>query len=420
MLFPVIDAPNLICRYKTHQLFIKKSKTLSEAAKPAKFTNDTKWLDWIPTLLNYLRHIPGRDGVPLKYICRANDAPDPTPNPDFIDDYVSMAPLRGEAFVIDAAEVHTLIVNFITGNETAEVKIKEHEDENNGRLDYIALRDHYEGVGILANEITAAEYTIKTVHYVGEKRPYMWWDEFEKKPTSTFNIVHKKEGRAVYSNNMKLRLLLEKVTADFLGHAKAGISIELMLIPMVMTYERALAIFRNEVNRKFPPQMLQNNKAKRTINEVVRGDKAFVGGRHGGRGKFARGGRNRGGRRTRTDSTMITLTDGQKVEYHPSFTFPPHIYRKMNKADQEKLRKERQELKNKNNNNNNANLQRQIQELQKQINAQSSQNATSNEGSIMVPTNVSLGNVSQVSTGHLQGSMFGGRNEQANHNQRNK
>jgi hypothetical protein len=68
-----------------------------------------------------------------------------------------MAPLNGEAFAIDAADVHTFIVNFISGNETAEAKIQAYETNNNGRLDYIALREHYEGVGLHSLDITKAE-----------------------------------------------------------------------------------------------------------------------------------------------------------------------------------------------------------------------------------------------------------------------
>jgi hypothetical protein len=86
--FPVANAPSLLQRYKTHQQFVKKASTLSDAAKPEKFKSETKWTDWAPTFLNYLRTTPGRDGVPLKYVCRTSEMPDPTPNNDFLDDYV--------------------------------------------------------------------------------------------------------------------------------------------------------------------------------------------------------------------------------------------------------------------------------------------------------------------------------------------
>ena len=94
------------------------------------------------TFLGHLRALPGRDGVPLKYVCRPNYLPDPTPQPDFLDNCVLMAPLAGEAFSIDAATVHTLLMNFITGNQVAESKVQIHQSQNNGRMDYMALTDH--------------------------------------------------------------------------------------------------------------------------------------------------------------------------------------------------------------------------------------------------------------------------------------
>ena len=94
--FPIELVSDLIRRYKTHEKFIADSKALSEAAKPDKFKETTKWEDWKPTFINYLRSIPGRDGIPLKYICRENDAAEPlVTNDDFLDDYVANAPLKG-------------------------------------------------------------------------------------------------------------------------------------------------------------------------------------------------------------------------------------------------------------------------------------------------------------------------------------
>jgi hypothetical protein len=151
-----------------------------------------------------LRTIPGRDGVPLKYVCHTNDAEDPTPNADFLDDYIAMAPLVGEAFAIDAADVHTFIVNFISGNDTAEAKIQAHEDTKDGRLDYIALREHYKGVGLHTLDVTKAETILTSLFYSGEKKPHMWWEEFEKQLTSAFTIFNHREGRVVLSEEIYL------------------------------------------------------------------------------------------------------------------------------------------------------------------------------------------------------------------------
>ena len=37
---------NLLRYFKTHKLFVKKSKTIAEADKPISFKKYTKWVDW--------------------------------------------------------------------------------------------------------------------------------------------------------------------------------------------------------------------------------------------------------------------------------------------------------------------------------------------------------------------------------------
>ncbi len=96
-----------------------------------------------------------------------------------------MAPINQvEAFAYDATDVHTLIVKFITGNDTAEMKIKVHESFRNGRTDWILLKEHYEGIWIHAFDIHAfdiheTEAILQDVYYSGEKHPYMYWERFE-------------------------------------------------------------------------------------------------------------------------------------------------------------------------------------------------------------------------------------------------
>lgn len=343
----------LIRRTKTHELFMKKSEAMIKSAKPALFTEEMLWSDWYPTLLNFLRHIPGRDGVPLKYVCRANGPPLRTPHPNFLDDYVLQAPLTGEAFDSDAAEVHTWISSLVVGNNTAESKISPYETLNNGHIDFMALKEHYEGVGVLAITITKAEHTLKNLFYSGEKKPHMWWEEFERRLQEAFIAYNKKENRVVHSNEMKLRLLMDKVNADFLAQIRASLTVEISKIPMLLTYEEAMASFRSEVNRKFPPQVGSNTRTRRSVQATQ--SMPTPAGRGRGRG-FSRGGRGspgrgqgRGGRGqvrlTRNDSTIITLTDGKQIEYHPSFNFPPNIYRKMRQQDIDRLKRDRAEYK---------------------------------------------------------------------------
>jgi hypothetical protein len=220
----------------------------------------------------------------------------------------------------------------------------------------------------------------------------------------------------VHSDEMKLRMLLNKVQADFLVHVKASIGIELARQHITLSYEQALATFRNEVNRKFLPQLSTTPRTRRSINEMSaqgRGRGARFGrGRgppHGVRGQY--GGRGQEGRgrptRSRTDSSYITLSDGQEIEYHPSFHFPPNIFNKMKPQDREKMTRERKEY------NQIQDQSRQIQELQQQLSVvQSIAQPPQDPQMGQAPTDISVGqasHISQMTSGtNARGSMFGG------------
>ena len=192
------------------------------------------------SFLNLLRHQPGGDGVPLAYVVRDKDDPDLTGHETYLDDLIAAAPHSGESFCEDANTVHTLITKHIAGNTEAEANIQRHEQVWNGRLDIQALREHYEGVGANSIDIRKADKILQELHYTGEKKPHMWWAEFEKQLTSAFHYYQKHEGREVYSNAMKVRILLRKVNADFLVAHKAVIERETGAAYRATTAQRAV------------------------------------------------------------------------------------------------------------------------------------------------------------------------------------
>ena len=182
------------------------------------------------------------------------------------------------------------------GNETAEMKIKMHESLRNGRTDCMALKEHYEGVGVYAFDITEADAIITDLFYSGEKFPHMYWEKFKQRLNHAFTIYQKAE-ETIYTQKMKMRILLNKVKVDFLVHAKAGINIELTKTPMTMTYERALATFCNEVYRRNLPQMSQasSSRERRSVREINSNNSRDRGrGRGRGRGRENYGSRSRG------------------------------------------------------------------------------------------------------------------------------
>ena len=235
---------------------MEKTKTITDAAKPNKFRENMKWEDWSLTFINFLRLIPRQSGVPLSYICREFDeALDYNPTVDFIENYVTQAPLYGEAYIIDAAEVHTYLVNYMSGNATAEVKMLPRVDSNDGRKDFKSIKDHYEGVGVNTVSVLEAEETIRSLHYSGEKKPHIWWDKFEKKLTFACTIMDKKERMTVYSDKLKLRMLAQKINMEFLLSIKSTVNVELTKLLVTMIYNQALMTFRNEVNRTSHPHI---------------------------------------------------------------------------------------------------------------------------------------------------------------------
>ena len=147
---------------------------------------------------------------------------------------------------------------------------------------------------------------------------------------------------------MKLRVLIKKINADFLQNVKAAMSIELTRTPLMMTYEQALMTFRNEVNRKHPPEI--SNPRSRRINEVSgRGPRATGRGRgrgnprnnlRSGRGPSGRG-RARGTSRGHPNARMVTGTNGRPIEVHPSCNFPSNIWEAIPAAEKRRINDER-------------------------------------------------------------------------------
>ena len=78
-------------------------------------------------------------------------------------------------------------------------------------INFISLKEHYQGVADLSFDATQAELGIQELFYRGEKKPSIWQDKFKRHHNKAFITIHKKEGRNMYTNEMKLRTLMKKV-----------------------------------------------------------------------------------------------------------------------------------------------------------------------------------------------------------------
>ena len=408
--FPVVDTAKLLRRMKTHEQYVHGSKLMSLQALPQDFTNDVQWNDWKPTFENYLRTMPGRDGVPLKYIVRMNTAAVPTVHEDFLETYINMAPLHGEAFVMDNAKVLVLLKKLIVGNTEAEATLQAINVEGNGREAFIALLTHYEGEGLLAIDIVEAEYIIKDLSYVAEK-PQMNWSMFERTLKKAYAAYDKHEGREVHSDGMKLRSLQAKVTAPFLLLSKTMIDTEIGKRPMVMTFITALRIYRTAVREKFPQGINNTTDRGRYLSEA-RADAER------GRNHENRNGRNSDRSRSRNversrhrDQEEIVLRNGEKMDYHPSYHFSEGQLRAMTDRQRERLRNERNAYRESQGRQTRHNTQTQITELRAEV--ASLRSGSNPENPAAVGTDGTTAQISQVTLGTDGSSVMGGRNQQA-------
>ena len=91
-----------------------------------------------------------------------------------------------------------------------------HAQHNSGRFDFIALKKHYKGVGVRAINIVQADKVLQDSFYSVEKKPHMWWDEFEIHFTDTYNTYDRCDRSNVHSENQKLCILNLKINTDLI------------------------------------------------------------------------------------------------------------------------------------------------------------------------------------------------------------
>ena len=178
-------------------------------------------------------------------------------------------------------------------------------------------------------------------------------------------------------------MLAKKVrTCDFLESTLSVIDMELTKEPVVLTFDQALANFRNAVNRKFPPETSATKKTRR-IHQVKNKNKNKKGLKQGNQsGTHEKEMSDQGNKRKRNDSWEVIGTDGSKIEVHPSYSFATEIWNKIPFPVRTQLMDMRKQYKN--------------SRTQKQVRTEN-ENNTSNDGS----------------------TIMGGRNEQASLRTRN-
>ena len=209
----------------------EQSDTVSKAADPGKFKNERKWPEWEPAFVNYLSTLPGVNGVPLSYVVREKEVPDPgTEYNSFNEQAVACAPLTGPTFQADSRKAHQLLKSFLQ-TETAEQWIQPLARRQSGRDDMKALRSHYSGEGNTTRRIADAERARDSLHYKNEKS--MPFSTFLDNLQRMFNTF-KKEGEEI-TEPAKVRILLKKVEHPQLQNAVSALRIRAQMDDLSFT-----------------------------------------------------------------------------------------------------------------------------------------------------------------------------------------
>ena len=143
--------------------------TNTKTAKPGQFKDESKWPEWEKAFMTYLAIVPGVNGIPLSYVVREDEHPDPNAvYTTFKQRMIARAPLTGQNYDSDTFQVHTLLAGFIQG-EQSESWIRHLAKHEDGRRDMIALRRHYAGEGNSTRRISDAKRIQTTLHYKSER-----------------------------------------------------------------------------------------------------------------------------------------------------------------------------------------------------------------------------------------------------------
>jgi len=245
--FSLDGKATLLQRIGTHQHWLDNASAMVKAAIPLNFDEKSSWVDWKVTFYNFLKTQPGRSGIPLAYIIRDEDD-SPNSSQDLFDNYIRNAPLDGNAYISDARSVHLYLMKLICGNKVAEQRVLPTRCKQDGRIDYQALVNYYEGVGAKKISIREAEKDVCNLYYTGERHPHMWWARVETKIINAFAVIDKEYGYPVYPDLAKLRILQRMVRCDSLKTIKATINYQMSIKDRTIDFTTALANYRNAVD----------------------------------------------------------------------------------------------------------------------------------------------------------------------------
>ena len=200
-----------LARADIRKNFKDNTSTAANAADPGPLKLEREWKQWEEKFTNYAGAHLGAYGIPLSYVIREND--DPNPNglsllqyPDFMTMTVNCAPLTGEYYAADKLAVFKMLVSFTTGQPSGDW-IRSTLRYADGRKSMKALRDHFAGEGNATRNKATADRLKDSLHYKSERA--MTFENFLTGCQKMFNI-YEKENEPM-TDDAKTRFLFKQV-----------------------------------------------------------------------------------------------------------------------------------------------------------------------------------------------------------------
>jgi hypothetical protein len=266
--------------------------TQAEASKttaPAKFVA-TDWVSWEIVFANYLAGLYGVSGVPLSYVIRKN-----VPGGHAIitesERLVSAAPLTGRVFQSDTQKVYRILKSVTVGTDAWEW-IKVYDSNQDGRLAFKALREHYDGPGEIDKRISLARTQIKELFYKNEQT--FSFEKFVTKLNGAFQMLA--ECHEDLTEKNKVDHMITAMSQCTNSAIIAATTTILMNPEMRNNFLAAANKMTEVIANIFPAVQLHRRGRNVAFVQTGRGRGR---GRGGGRGGRSPGGQGRGGGRGR-------------------------------------------------------------------------------------------------------------------------
>jgi hypothetical protein len=282
-----------------------KDQDSSEVKAPGKFeSSHLGWTKWKTGFLNYMRSIKGAQGVPLQYIAMDREDLDNRTFEDNEEELLYLAPLNGIAFESDNKTFYLQLKQATVGTDAWEW-IKRFDTQQNGRLAWFQLLNHYDGPGMVKKRIAYATQQVQTLHYKSEQTyPF---EKFVTQLQSAYQILE--ENGESKTESAKITELTKKIQNNH-NYLQA-------ILGIINTDDRYCDDFTAAVNKIseaiaqiFPSTM---SKDRRKISGVQQ-NRTGRGGNRGGRG----GGRGTNNNNRYNTNTKVNGVDvGEVNKYFP-------------------------------------------------------------------------------------------------------